>query len=68
MSSLRRYMEHARPSGATATEPAFPMREGGPVADKRAYEQVTCPRGSGRVHVFATPFSVITTFAVAEPS
>ena len=31
-------------------------------------EQVSGPLGSGRVHVFVTPFSVMTTFATALPS
>src|SRR4051794_40291413 len=31
-------------------------------------EQVSGPRGSGRVQFFVVPFSVITTFAVALPS
>ena len=32
------------------------------------HEHVNRPLGSGFVHVFVVPFSVIVTFAVAEPS
>ena len=34
----------------------------------RTHEQLNRPRGSGFVQFFVTPFSVITTVAVAEPS
>lgn len=32
------------------------------------HEQLNGPRGNGFVQLFVVPFSVITTFAVAEPS
>jgi hypothetical protein len=34
----------------------------------RTHEQLNGPRGSGFVQLFVVPFSVIVTFAVAEPS
>jgi hypothetical protein len=39
-----------------------------PAPRSKNHEQLSGPLGSGRVQFFVVPFSVITTFAVAEPS
>jgi hypothetical protein len=53
---------------STPTPPSHSFWSTVGAGPQRAQEQVSLPRGSGRVQFCVTPSCVITTFAVAEPS